>query len=91
MSNSLDSDQARHYAGPDLGPNCFARLSVEDTGRQKVQNVPFFALDLSLLTAPVAEVYPLTWATNCLLDCLQCDDQNVGLAGLMCYYSGLKK
>ena len=22
MSNSLDSDQARHFVGPDLGPNC---------------------------------------------------------------------
>ena len=23
----LDSDQARHYVGPDLGPNCLYRLS----------------------------------------------------------------
>ena len=22
MSNSLDPDQARHFVGPDLGPNC---------------------------------------------------------------------
>ena len=22
VSNSLDPDQARHYVGPDLGPNC---------------------------------------------------------------------
>ena len=23
MSNSLDPDQAKHFVGPDLGPNCF--------------------------------------------------------------------
>ena len=28
MSNSLDPDQARHFAGPDLGPNCLQRLSA---------------------------------------------------------------
>ena len=26
--NSLDPDQARHFAGPDLGPNCLQRLSA---------------------------------------------------------------
>ena len=36
VSNSLDPDQARHIAWPDLGPNCLQRLSVDDTGRQKV-------------------------------------------------------
>ena len=30
MSNSLDPDQARHFVGPDLGPNCLQRLSVDD-------------------------------------------------------------
>ena len=25
VSNSLDPDQARHFVGPDLGPNCFQR------------------------------------------------------------------
>ena len=29
MSGSLDPDQARHYVGPDLGPNCFQRLSAD--------------------------------------------------------------
>ena len=29
-SNSLDSDQDRHSVGPDLGPNCLQRLSVDD-------------------------------------------------------------
>ena len=32
-SNSLDPDQARHYVGPDLGPNCLQRLSADDTRR----------------------------------------------------------
>ena len=29
MSNNLDPDQARHFVGPDLGPNCLQRLSAE--------------------------------------------------------------
>ena len=36
MSNSLDLDQARHFVGPDLGPNCLQRLSANDTCRQSV-------------------------------------------------------
>ena len=31
VSNSLESDQARLYVGPDLGPNCLQKLSVDDT------------------------------------------------------------
>ena len=31
MSNSLDPDQAPHFVGPDLGPNCLQRLSEEIT------------------------------------------------------------
>ena len=31
MSNSLDPDQARHFVGPDLGPNCLQRLSADET------------------------------------------------------------
>ena len=27
---SLDSDQARPYVGPDLGPNCLQRLSADN-------------------------------------------------------------
>ena len=30
VSNSLDPDQARHFVGPDLGANCFQRLSDDD-------------------------------------------------------------
>ena len=39
MSNSLNPDQARGFVGPDLGPNCLPRLSADDTGRQRVNNV----------------------------------------------------
>ena len=35
VSNSLDPDQARHFVGPDLGPNCLQRLSADDTGSDK--------------------------------------------------------
>ena len=30
VSNSLDSDQARHFVGPDLGPDCLQRLSADN-------------------------------------------------------------
>ena len=30
VSNSLDTDQARHFVGPDLGPNCLQRFSADD-------------------------------------------------------------
>ena len=30
MSNSLGPDQARHFIGPDLGPNCLQRLSADN-------------------------------------------------------------
>ena len=30
VSNSLDPDQAGHYVGPDLGPNCLQRLSPDN-------------------------------------------------------------
>ena len=33
VSNSLDPDQARHFVGPDLGPNCLQRLLADDTRR----------------------------------------------------------
>ena len=37
VSNSLDPDQARHLVRPDLGPNCYQRLSADDTGRQRIK------------------------------------------------------
>ena len=39
MSNSLDSDQARHFVRPDLGPNCFQKLSADETIRQRVNKL----------------------------------------------------
>ena len=39
VSNSLDPDQARHFVGPDLGPNCLQMLSAGDTSRQRVNNL----------------------------------------------------
>ena len=33
VSNRLDPDQARHFVGPDMGPNCLQRLATEDIGR----------------------------------------------------------
>ena len=37
VSKSLDPDQARHFVGPDLGPNSLQKLSAGDTGRQRVK------------------------------------------------------
>ena len=34
VSNSLDPDQARHFVGPDLGPNCLQRLSADIAGTE---------------------------------------------------------
>ena len=35
VAKNLDPDQARHFVGPDLGPNCLQRLSVL-TSRQSL-------------------------------------------------------
>ena len=37
VANSLDPDQARHFVGPELGPNCLQRLSAGNIRRQKVK------------------------------------------------------
>ena len=34
MSNNLNPDQARHFVGPDLGPNCLQRLSADIAGKE---------------------------------------------------------
>ena len=34
MSNSLDPDQARHFVGPDLGPNCLQSFSTDEVGKE---------------------------------------------------------
>ena len=42
VSNSLDPDQAPHFVGPGLGPNCLQSLSADDTRRQRVKYVQKF-------------------------------------------------
>ena len=37
MLNGLDPDQARHFVGPDLGPNCLHLLSADNTCKQRVK------------------------------------------------------
>ena len=39
MSKSLDPDQARHFVGPDLGPNCLQNLSADDTSRYRANHL----------------------------------------------------
>ena len=34
VSNSLDPDQARHFVGPDLGPNYLQRLSADIASKE---------------------------------------------------------
>ena len=48
VSNSLDRDQARHFVGPDLGPNCLQRLSEDGTRRQYVNSYMYNFLPVSL-------------------------------------------
>ena len=43
VSNSLDPDRARHFVGPDLGPNCLQKLSADDRSRR--HGLRFFVLD----------------------------------------------
>ena len=39
MSNILDPDQARHFVGPDVGPNCLLRLSADNTSKQRFNSI----------------------------------------------------
>ena len=39
MSNSFDLDQARHFVGPDLGPNCLQKLSADDTSSTHIKKL----------------------------------------------------
>ena len=49
-SKSLDLDQARHFVGPDLGPNCLQNVSVDNTRRKRVKVVTPFENILSCKT-----------------------------------------
>ena len=63
VSNSLDSDQARLFVGPDLGPNCLQRLSAgDDTSRQNANTTVTCQITMNpcqehdaLITSAVAE------------------------------------
>ena len=39
MSNSLDPDQALHFVGPDLDPNCLQRLSADEKSAASKERV----------------------------------------------------
>ena len=34
VSNNWDPDQAPHFVGPDLGPNCLQRLSADNKSKR---------------------------------------------------------
>ena len=36
VSNGLDTDQARCFVGPDVGPSCLQRLSAVATSEERV-------------------------------------------------------
>ena len=42
MSNSLDPDQVQHFVGPDLGPSCLQKLSVDDTSWLEINQFSSF-------------------------------------------------
>ena len=46
VSNSLDPDQARHFVGSDLSPNCLQKVSADDTSRQRVFSHKKLAADI---------------------------------------------
>ena len=50
MANSLDPDQALHFVGPDLDPNCLQRLSADDTGRQRVKTMEIILSEEEIVT-----------------------------------------
>ena len=53
MSNSLDPDQARHFVGPDLGPNCLQWLSADNTICNVVGN-DFFESKIVIIFLPIS-------------------------------------
>ena len=41
VSNRLGPDQARHFVGPDMGPNYLQKLSADNTRRQRIKHKVF--------------------------------------------------
>ena len=37
VTNSLDPNQAWHFVGADIGPNCLQRSSADDSRRQRFE------------------------------------------------------
>ena len=58
VSNSLDSDPARQYVGPDLDPNCLQRLSADNTRGQRIERHIF--LYQPRASSPDGQRMPLT-------------------------------
>ena len=86
MSNSLDPAQARHFVGPDLGPNCLQRLTADNKShpsrqRVKYNNLPIGQRPIALLDSSksiniksistAATIYLMSTALqNCKINCL---------------------
>ena len=48
VSKSFDPDQARHFVGPDLGPDCLQRLSADIAGKVKYKTTCLYFLAKTL-------------------------------------------
>ena len=59
VSNRLDSDQARRFVRPDLGPICLQRLSADDTRRQKIDTKR--GGSLAVCTVNMCKLTPKRW------------------------------
>ena len=44
MSNSTETDQARHFVGPDLDPNCLQCLSADDKSKKLMRRESILTL-----------------------------------------------
>ena len=47
VSKSFELDQARHFVGPDLDPNCLKRLSGDNKGTNRQRVTEFISLPIS--------------------------------------------
>ena len=78
MSNSLNSDQAQHFVGPDQSPNCLQWLVADDekvsTGRLRVNS--FFPEKIPEILN--VEYFSLVPGKSCLLQELERSMREVG-------------
>ena len=75
MSNSLDSDQARHFVGPGLSPKCFQRLSADDHIYFKINK--FFERKIVNISYPSVLTYVLGAQKNRLNDTILLSTHNI--------------